>query len=105
MKNFVNEFKPIQDALESRGFTLYDGDEPCFIAKYAKNAYVVIASDFEFAQIWFVNREITDDEFVYIMTKNCKEYDLLWKNSILFSHPLTWAFGYNIPERYRGDST
>ena len=105
MKNFVNEFKPIQDALESRGFTLYDGDGPCFIAKYAKNAYVVIASDFESAQIWYVHREITDDEFVYIMTKSCKEYDLLCKDSTLFSHPLTWAVGYTVPERYRGEST
>ncbi len=84
MNNFVNEFKPIQNALESRGFTLYNGDEPCFIAKYAKNAYVVIASDFEFAQIWYVNREITDDEFVYIVTKNCKEYDLLCKKQYHF---------------------
>ena len=104
MKNFVNEFKSMGKALEERGFTLYDGDEPCFIAKYAKNAYVVIASDFESAQIWFVNREITDDEFAHIMTANCKEYDLLWKNSTIFSHPLTWAVGYNIPEKYRGVS-
>jgi hypothetical protein len=66
---------------------------------WASSGYTVTA------QIWYVNREITDDEFVYIMTKSCKEYDLLCKDSTLFSHPLTWAVGYIVPERYRGEST
>ncbi len=95
MNNFVNEFKPIQDALESRGFTLYDGDEPCFIAKYAKNAYVVIASDFEFAQIWYVNREITDDEFVKIVTgKDDAAFDKLYCDTYIVTVSLAWALGF-----------
>jgi len=106
MRNFINEFKPIQDAFESRGFTLYGGDDPCFIAKYADNAYVVIPSDFSSALVFTVHREITDDEFIYIMVTDIgAEYDVFCKECTIEGHPLTWAVGYTVPERYRGDLT
>ena len=103
MKNFVNEFKSMDKALEERGFTLYGGYEYChggyeycFIAKYAENKYVVIAMDYDSAQVWNVARDITDAEFVSAMTGDYNEYDALYADSIIETLPLSWALGFRV---------
>jgi hypothetical protein len=96
MKNFVNEFKSMDEALESRGFMLYGEYEQCFIAKYAENKYVVISMDYDSAQVWHVTRDITDAEFVSGMTGDYSEYNALYADSIIETLPLTWALGFDV---------
>lgn len=96
MKNFVNEFKSMDEALESRGFTLYGGYEYCFIAKYSENKYVVIAMDYDSAQVWNVARDITDAEFVSALTGDYNKYDALYADSIIETLPIAWALGFDV---------
>jgi len=68
MEMFNKNFTPIKEALNTRGFALYDCGEPCYIAKLEKNNYITVSNDFLTTQLWHIYRDITDDEFVKIVT-------------------------------------
>ena len=100
MKDFVLNFKPVDEALRERGFTYYGGQEPCYIAKYSKSVYVVVSRDYETTQVWYVPYDITDEQFATIMTGGYSEYDQLYKNSEIDTLPLSWALGFSGVRKY-----
>ena len=93
MKNMSIESIPVSVALEKRGFTYYDGQEPCYIAKVRKNTYAVVDMNYE-AQMWTVNEDITDDEFIRQMTGSESDFDDLCDKSRYQEMPLFWALGF-----------
>lgn len=100
MKDFVNNFKSVDEALRERGFTYYGGQEPCYIAKYSKSVYVVVSHDYETTQVWYVPYDITDEQFATTMTGGYLEYDQLYKNSEIDTLPLSWALGFSGVRKY-----
>lgn len=99
MKQFDNAFTPMNEILEKRGFTLYDGFNPCYIAKMSSCVYVIITSDLETVEIWdCTDNNIDDDRFVKIMT-DCEEYEFeeLRDNSKVVKRDLAWALGFGEP--------
>ena len=103
MKDFVLNFKPVDEALRERGFTYYGGQEPCYIAKYRKSVYVVVFLDYENSQVWYVKRDITDEEFAAVMTGEYHEYHTLYEESDVDTLPLAWALGYSGIRKYIED--
>ena len=100
MNDFVQNFKSVDEALRERGFTYYGGQEPCYIAKYSSDVYVVVSRDYEDAQVWYVRRGITDEEFATAMTGGYLEYDTLYAESDVDTLPLAWALGYSGIRKY-----
>ena len=70
MEMFNKNFTSIKEELKVRGFTLYNCGEPCYIAKLGENNYITVSNDFLTTQLWHIDRDITDDEFVKIVTGN-----------------------------------
>ena len=97
MKQFANTFTNMDDILEDRGFTLYDGYEPCYIARMRPGMYVVITNDLETVEIWnCTDTQVDDDNFVRIMTGDSEhEYAELRDNSNVSEKDLAWALGFN----------
>lgn len=101
MKQFENTFTDMDDILEKRGFTLYEGDEPCYIARMFPGMYVVITSDLEIVEIWDCtgfNTQVQefDEYFADVMTgSDTYEYAELRDNSKVVKRDLAWALGFN----------
>ena len=95
MEMFKKNFTPIKEALTARGFTLYDCGEPCYIAKLGKNNYITVSNDFLTTQLWHIDRDITDDEFVKIVTGNDNAaFDKLYGETDIDVVSLAWALGF-----------
>ena len=97
MKQFENTFTDMDDILEKRGFTLYEGDEPCYIARMFPGMYVVITGDLEIVEIWdCTNTQVDDENFARIMTGDYEYgYAELRNNSNVVERDLAWALGFN----------
>ena len=95
MEMFNVNFTPIKEALTARGFTLYGSGEPCYIAKLGKNSYITVSNDFLTTQVWHVGRDITDDEFVKIVT-GCDDatFDKLYCDTYIVNVSLAYALGF-----------
>lgn len=95
MEMFNENFTPIKEALTARRFTLYDSGEPCYIAKLGKNSYITVSNDFLTTQVWHVGRDITDDEFVKIVTgKDDAEFGKLYNETDIDIVSLAFALGF-----------
>ena len=95
MEMFNANFTPIKEALTARGFTLYGSGEPCYIAKLGKNSYITVSNDFLTTQVWHVGRDITDDEFVKIVTGNDDaSFDKLYCDTYIVNVSLAYALGF-----------
>ena len=96
MEMFNENFTPIKEALTARGFTLYDCGEPCYIAKLGKNSYITVSNDFLTTQVWHVGRDITDDEFVKIITgKDDGAFSKLYNETDIDIVSLAFALGFS----------
>lgn len=97
MKQFENTFTDMDDILEKRGFTLYEGDEPCYISRMFPGMYVVITGDLEIVEIWdCTNTQVDDENFARIMTGDYEHgYAELRDNSNVVERDLAWALGFN----------
>lgn len=96
MEMFNGNFTPIKEALTARGFTLYDSGESCYIAKLGKNSYITVSSDFLTTQVWHVGRDITDDEFVKIVTGGDDEaFDKLYRDTYVVTVSIAHALGFS----------
>ena len=92
---FDGNFTPITEALTARGFTLYNSGEPCYIAKLGKNSYITVSNDFLTTQVWHVDRDITDDEFVKIVTgKDDEAFGKLYNEADIDIVSLAFALGF-----------
>lgn len=92
---FDSNFVPISEALKDRGFTLYDFGEPCYIAKLEKNSYITVSNDFLTTQLWHVDRDITDAEFVKIVAgEDDVAYGKLYNETDIDTVSLAWALGF-----------
>lgn len=95
MEMFNKNITPIKEALKARGFTLYDSGEPCYIAKLEKNNYITVSNDFLTTQLWHVGRDITDGEFVKIVTgKDDAAFDKLYCETDIDVVSLAYALGF-----------
>lgn len=95
MEMFNENFTPIKEALTARGFTLYDSGEPCYIAKLGKNSYITVSNDFLTTQLWHVGKDITDDEFVKIVTgKDDAAFGKLYSETDIDIVSLAFALGF-----------
>lgn len=103
MKQFDNAFTPMDEILGKRGFTLYNGDEPCYIARMFPSMYVVITGDLENVEIWDCtgfNTQVRefDEYFADVMTgSDAYKYAELRDNSKVVERDLAWALGFGEP--------
>lgn len=96
MKQFTNTFRPIDDILAERGFTLYGDENINYVAKISDGVYVVISGDLEQTEIWNVSPEMTDDEFISAIAGNDWDlYDDLRDGAEIEVKDFAWAIGFN----------
>lgn len=98
MLNFYDISKniPIEKALIDRGFVAVknvDDGEVNWVAKLDNNTYAVITYDFETAQIWKPNTEMTDNEFVKKLTT---EPEKIYNMCYIKNCNLATFLGFNI---------
>lgn len=95
MKQFANTFRPIDEILVERGFTLYGDENRNYIAKISDGVYVVISGDLELTEIWNVNPEMTDGEFISAVAGNDWDlYDDLRDGADIETKDFAWALGF-----------
>lgn len=95
MKQFANTFRPIDEILAERGFTLYGDENRNYVAKISDGVYVVISGDLELTEIWSVNHEMTDDEFISAIAGNDWDlYDDLRDCAEIIIKDFAWALGF-----------
>ena len=96
MKQFANTFRPIDEILTERGFTLYGDENRNYVTKISDGVYVVISGDLELTEIWNVNPEMTDDEFTSAVAGNDWDmYDDLRDAAEIEVKDFAWAIGFN----------
>ena len=95
MKQFANTFRQIDEILAERGFTLYGDENRNYVAKISDGVYVVISGDLEQTEIWNVNPEMTDDEFISAVSGNDWDlYDDLRDDAEIEVKDFAWAIGF-----------